>query len=562
MMRPTVLLKRSLIFVHRWMGVALSVVFMLWFVSGIVMMYWSFPGVSAEARLERAPALDPAQIRYTPEQAYAILDRDQPPGQVILTSYDGRPVYRFGGGGGGRGKGGGGRRGGGGGGVPMVFADDGAVPPEVDDAMVDRAAAAWAKLPLSQAKKESVEEVDQWTVAGNFRTMRPLYKYSFPDGQQVYVNGRTADVVQYTTTESRFWAYLGAIPHWMYFTPLRQHQPQWFGFVVWSSAIGTVAAILGVIVAIWMLSPSKRYRHAGMPTSIPYKGWKRWHTIIGLFFGVVTATWAFSGLLSMGPFRIVDRITELIVPSANKGDLEAAKGKGKGKGKGGNRGPNLANALRGAGPFDLAAYAAKTPRDAIASLGTTFQAKELDFTMFDGEPLYMATDSAGATRIIPLNGEPKPSFSADRVMEIVREAAGKNLAELRMMDEYDAYYLDRRGERPLPVVYARMNDEASTRYYIDPVSGRVAGNYSSRNWISRWMYHGLHSLDFPWLYKHRPLWDIVVITLMLGGTALCLTSLILTYKVLARKLAAALRTRLNQPSEDLALEPVAKGDLP
>ena len=60
---------------------------------------------------------------------------------------------------------------------------------------------------------------------------------------------------------------------------------------------------MGVVIAIWMYSPRKRYRHAGVPTGIPYRGWKRWHTIAGLFFGVVTTTWAFSGLLSMGPFR-------------------------------------------------------------------------------------------------------------------------------------------------------------------------------------------------------------------------------------------------------------------
>ena len=105
----------------------------------------------------------------------------------------------------------------------VVFADDGAEVGEVDDAMVDRAAARWAGRPLGEATKDSVEEVDQWTVGGAGRGLRPLYKYSWPDGQQVYVNGNTAEVVQYTTTSSRFWAYLGAIPHWLYFTPLRKH---------------------------------------------------------------------------------------------------------------------------------------------------------------------------------------------------------------------------------------------------------------------------------------------------------------------------------------------------
>ena len=58
------------------------------------------------------------------------------------------------------------------------------------------------------------------------------------------------------------------------------------------------------------------------------------------------------------------------------------------------------------------------------------------------------------------------------------------------------------------------------------------------------MYHALHSLDFPWLYNYRPLWDIVVITFMLGGTALCVTSLVLAWRVLGRTLA----TRPGRPA--------------
>src|SRR5215813_13113723 len=102
MPRPTILLKRSLIFIHRWLGVALSILFALWFCSGIVMMYWDFPGVSQRDRLERAPTLNPAQIKLTPQQAWATLGRDGSPGSATLASFDGRPLYRFGGEAGGR----------------------------------------------------------------------------------------------------------------------------------------------------------------------------------------------------------------------------------------------------------------------------------------------------------------------------------------------------------------------------------------------------------------------------------------------------------------------------
>jgi hypothetical protein len=33
-----------------------------------------------------------------------------------------------------------------------------------------------------------------------------------------------------------------------------------------------------------------------------------------------------------------------------------------------------------------------------------------------------------------------------------------NIAEIRRIDHYDAYYLDRRHQRPLPVVLVQLND--------------------------------------------------------------------------------------------------------
>jgi len=57
-----------------------------------------------------------------------------------------------------------------------------------------------------------MEDVDQGTVQGALRGIRALWKFSWPNGEQVYVSG-AGDVVQYTTAKSRFWAYLGAIPH-------------------------------------------------------------------------------------------------------------------------------------------------------------------------------------------------------------------------------------------------------------------------------------------------------------------------------------------------------------
>lgn len=44
-------------------------------------------------------------------------------------------------------------------------------------------------------------------------------------------------------------------------------------------------------------------------------------------------------------------------------------------------------------------------------------------------------------------------------------------------------------------------------------------------------------MDFPWLYKHRPAWDLLMLALLTGCISLSVTSLILAWKVLGRKLA-------------------------
>jgi len=202
----------------------------------------------------------------------------------------------------------------------------------------------------------------------------------------------------------------------------------------------------------------------------------------------------------------------------------------------------------------MAAFEHKHPKDALAQLAG-LQVKELQLSSFMGAPGYLATLADGTTRIVPVDGEPITGYSPERITEVVKKAAGANgLAEIKTIDQYDMYYLDRRRERPLPVVLARLNDAENTRLYIDPKTARVVTTYSSRNWMSRWLYHGLHSLDFPWLYNYRPLWDIVVITFMVGGTALCVTSLVLTWHVLGREVRAivpASRVR-SELSEDLA----------
>jgi len=479
------------IFCHRWLGLAVCLLFVLWFASGIVMMYWGFPEITSDQRLAHAEALPPASIRIAPEAAYSRLQLPGSPDGASLAMLDGRPVYRFR--------------------TSrshfIVYADTGDLLTVVPQDMALRIASHWAGRPAREAGQEGpLRDPDQWTVSGEYRALGPLLKFSWPDGQQVYVSASTGDVVQYTTRDSRLAAYLGAIPHWLYWTPLRKNGKTWNRVVVWASGIGTSVGLLGLIAGSVMYSSTGRYRYRAQPSRIPYSGQKRWHMIFGLLFGALACTWAFSGLLSMEPFEWL------------QGNDESAL--------------NVDAALRG-GALKLDAFASKSPGLALEQAG--IQIKELEFALFDGEPYYFARQSPQISRIVPVRGRPIAQFDRDRILKLVRRASQPAAVdEARVITRYDAYYLDRHGQHPLPAFLVRLNNAAGSMYYIDLQTARLVEAYDHRSRWNRWLYHGLHSWNLPWLYRHRPLWDILVMLLLLAGLSLSITAVILGFQLVRR----------------------------
>ena len=82
----------------------------------------------------------------------------------------------------------------------------------------------------------------------------PLYKYQVADGlgTQVYVSPDNALVSVYTTTQSRALAWLGTIPHWLYFTGLRNNQPLWYSlWLPWLLLLTAVQAV-PPLLACWL----------------------------------------------------------------------------------------------------------------------------------------------------------------------------------------------------------------------------------------------------------------------------------------------------------------------
>jgi hypothetical protein len=94
---------------------------------------------------------------------------------------------------------------------------------------------------------------------------------------------------------------------------------------------------------------------------------------------------------------------------------------------------------------------------------------------------------------------------------------GERVVERTLLTEYDNYYYSRGRQTPLPVLRVKYADPAETWIYVDPEMSGVLGSVPKLARVERWLYNGLHSLDFSFWYSRRPLWDIGMIVLLAGG---------------------------------------------
>lgn len=500
-------MKRLLILSHRYLGIPLSLLAIMWFTTGIAMLWvGGMPRMTPALRLERMPDLDLSKVTLSPAQAAEIAgggSRAQ-----LFTVLD-RPAYRISG--------------------ATVFADTGEFMDEIPVREAKRVAARFAQVPddrvtfVNTLKSKS----DQWTLEQ--RRNLPLHHFRVDDGQgtELYVRAETAEVTALTTSKSRAYAWISTIPHFLYFEALRNNQPLWYRIVVWTSGGVCVLAILGMILGF---TQWRKTRPFNLRKAIPYAGWMRWHYVTGVVFGVFTLTWAFSGMLSMEPFEWTNSVA-LEIPD---------------------------EALTG-GPLELERFAKMEAATWDGVLGGR-TIKEVEFARIQDAHYYVVrqtplaeTDAQKRERLhqpyyivgtaerdrvivaadtLQVRAEP---FSAASISErLARAVPDAKVIETTVLDEYDSYYYSRGRQTPLPVVRVKFDDPAQTWVYVEPGRGQVLSAITRLSRIERWAYNGLHSLDFSFWYNRRPLWDAGMITLLLGGLATSVFGFVMGVKRLWR----------------------------
>jgi hypothetical protein len=396
-------------------------------------------------------------------------------------------------------------------GTTTVFADDGAILDPIDVATARTIASRFIGAPENLIESVGiVSEPDQWTLT--LRRALPLYKFRTIDdaATELYVSPELAEVVLVTTRTTRALAWAGTIPHWFYVTRLRVNQPVWYWTVVSVSAVGCVLALLGLVLAVLQFRPTRPFR---LGASIPYRGSMRWHYISGAVFGVFTLTWVFSGLMSMEPFDWT-RAEGLDVPRDvfSGGALDVAQFPP-------FDGAALAATLGGRAVTELELLRIQDAPHYLARLSSSETAGGADR---QHQPYPLTDGSSSAEMLIDardLRVRHEP-FSVESLLARLQAAVpDTEIAAVELLDSYDSYYYARRGRAPLPVLRVKFADPAQSWAYIDPRKCELVGIVHSGSRLERWLFNGLHSLDFAFWWYRRPLWDIGLIALSLGALA-------------------------------------------
>jgi hypothetical protein len=541
--------RKLLIYSHRWLGIGITVMFLIWTLSGVVLMYYGHPQITTGERLLRLDPIDFSTATVTPAEAAA--KAAIKPYRVRLSMYNGRPVYHL-------------TR------VSIgnwstVYADTGEVLPP----MGREPALQWMKqfapeFASTMTYDAYLESPDEYTRIPTLAGFLPLHRIAMndPAGTEYYVSAKSNDIVQKTDRRGRILAISGYVLHNLFFFRQRSWWTTFLDVIAWTAMLMVVT---GIIVGIWRVALKPRFRHKGVPSYTPYSGWMKWHHYAGLIFGLFSISWVLSGMIPITTFPVPgwEQVAKR-VESNGEGFIMGNP----------NVSPrstmtkDMARAITG-GPLNLQLLELQGVREALAKIQEKFAPKEVELLQFRGEPYFIAyqppttQEAAGQwTANNSINAfnlpqdNPHVFVSVQHPEKGVLTTFGKEVMELAsreampgvpvldsqwLTDDDDYYHqtttsFELGRHKPayvLPVLRVRYNDEDQTWLYFTPSLAQMV-KFDSRDRANRWAYYGLHAMDWPGLFERRPLWDIVTIALLAGLAAISITTLLPAYRRLKR----------------------------
>jgi hypothetical protein len=471
---------RPLFLLHRYLGIAVGVLMAMWCLSGMVMMYVSYPVLSANLRVAK---LSPIAWRDCCQLADEALADAAPVSDFAIEMLAGHPMLW----------------------LRSARARDALI--DLSSGMAIRVspgearsvAESYAPGTASAVRDLGLIDYDEWTVAGDLDSARPLYHFSLGDplGSELYVSSRSGRAVQYTTAHERWWNWLGSVPHWLYFAQLRR-QTQWWRFIlIATSVLGCFLAGTGLFLGVrqWLRRPPGCFS--------PYHGLTLWHHAAGVLFGLLTLSWVLSGLLSLNPWGWLE-----------SGSAQAER-----------------SALTGLAPSGAQIRAALRALAAHAVNASSIRSAPLD-----GQLFVMAAGAHGERQRFNANAEPAPLGHEELARIATALCSAQAPTPPALLWQEDEYYFSHHHDVvSLPVYRVVSRDRFATRYYLDPQSGELLAKIDRSARRYRWWHEGLHRWDFSAALRARPRWDAVMLLLLAGVTLSAVTGVWLGYRRLARR---------------------------
>lgn len=478
---------------HRIAGASSAVIVLIWFLSGVVMLFHRYPKLSdAERRTLVEPLGAPSRLLSPAELAQRGLRL--PLKARLQRTLGGDPVYFF--------TQNGERR--------AISAKDGS-----EQALVTpEEALAFVRRHWPDAKPRWLEtrsEPDAWTVHSRFRAYFPLHIIEVGDADRhlIHVSERTGEAVQLSSASERIWAYLGAIPHWVYFTPLRRHPLTWRYLVIVVSLFAMFAALAG-----WLLGIARTLIAWNRTRSLtPFKTKQsfRIHHLSGLVFGPFVVTWLLSGAFS------------LISLSPDKSDPRHPDHWRK----------RLVSAQIGPQAFDL-----PTRSVLIRCAAEMESIRTVEFRVLGDRAYYLCLGTEESRRFVWSEGDELQLAKAlpRRIIEALAERMPSPPAAIvQSLPSGDNYVFQRRHAKAVRGLYRISTpDDSSPRIYVSASDAKIIALHDTRARVQRWLYHGLHNLDLRPLYDHGEVWLVVILFLLAGGTSIGVTATRLSTRSLSR----------------------------
>ena len=485
--------KTALFLTHRWLGIIMSLLFAMWFATGMVMMYVSIPALTEEEHYAGLPRLDPERISISPQAVLATTNNKQTIDHLILSSTAGRPLYLL------KIKG-----------SPWrgMYADNGELLENFTaDLALNSAVSFYQTAQPSyrgQAEYHQLLDIDQWTVSSGLSSHRPLHMVAVndPAQTQLYVSSHTGQVVRDTTRNERIWNWLGANLHWIYPLQLRRHVNIWTNLVIALSILGLVTIATGGIIGILRLRIKRPH---GDQSFSPYQGVGKYHHVLGLVGLVFLTTFMFSGLMSMSPWGIFDT-KDNFAQQFSRYQL----------------GPAF---LR-----STPAYSSTADIQALLKQPENLATKQILWHWIGGKSHLTLHRSEGHTRYQAAS-ETKLTLDQKIQRGIISLIPNEKILFQQRLEDYDAYYYSHHKRlRPLPILRIKFSDPESTWFHIDVTTGKILERLSYKDRLERWLFNGLHSLDFSMLINNRPVWDALVLSLCCLGLLFSVTSIVLAWR--------------------------------